>query len=201
MRDVFDEIAKVFHEGGDWCTLDRANALAALTLALQPKVVVEVGVWLGGSLVPIMLAMKHTGIGTAIAIDPWAASASVIDQDAVNAEWWGKVDHNAAMQKFVGRLEKHGLSKICQIWRRRSDDCDPPPAIDLLSIDGNHGAAAVRDVERFGSRVNVGGILALDDLNWGTGHVALAYQAAVDLGFVERYMLGTGMVMQRVRAS
>ncbi len=52
------DIARCLPEGGDWCSLEKAQSLAALVVGLRPRVVCEIGVWMGGSLVPMLLAMR-----------------------------------------------------------------------------------------------------------------------------------------------
>lgn len=200
MKELFAEIERVLPDGGQWCDLEKAQTLAAIVVALRPRIVVEIGVWLGGSLVPMLLAMKHVGTGRAIAIDPWSKQASVVDQEGENLEWWGKVDHEATYRKFVARLELHELQHLCTICHRTSDQCDPPAEIQLLHLDGNHGPQAVRDVERYATKITSGGILVFDDLDWSGGNVRAAARRAVELGFRELYPLGTGVVMQRTRA-
>lgn len=197
MKGLFAEIERVLPDGGTWCTVDKASTLASIIIGLRPAIVVEIGVWRGGSLVPMLLAMKTIGVGRAIAIDPWAAPASAADQGEVDRKWWSDVDHEAAYQAFLGRLSVLGLEALCTVCRRRSDQCEPPDAIGLLHVDGNHGPQAVRDVERFAPKVTPGGILVLDDLGWTGGHVGRARDLAHTLGFRELYPLGTGVVMQR----
>lgn len=209
-RELFCTIERVTPEGGDWCLVPRAQTLASIVLALRPAICVEIGVWMGGSAIPMLLALRHIDrvrnketdppTGKMIAIDPWSVAASIVGQNEVNATWWGNVDHEAAYQAFCTRLRKHELEALCEIVRQPSDEVEPPPSIDLLSVDGNHAAQAIRDVERFGSRVRLGGILALDDLDWDAAreaHVHQAHARAIELGFVELYRLGSGCVMQR----
>jgi len=203
MQTLLKEIERVLPDGGDWCDLGKAQTLAAIVIALRPRIVVEIGVWMGGSLVPMLLAMKHVGAGRAIAIDPWSPSASVEGQNETNAAWWNGVDHERAYRKFLARLELHGLVHLCTICHRSSDLCEPPSEIQLLHIDGNHGPQAITDVERFASRVTLGGILVLDDIGWEGGNVHRAERRAQELGFRELYSLSTkqcerqGVVMQR----
>ncbi len=198
LTDLFLEIEHALPAGGDWCDLDKAHTLAAMIVALRPRVVLEIGVWMGGSLVPILMALKHAGSGKAIGIDPWAWTASVADEeDQANAAWWRTVDHEAAYLAFRRRLEVHELEAICEVWRMRSDEAAPPRRIDLLHIDGNHNEQAVRDVERFAPHVPAGGILVMDDLHWHGGHVGKAHGIAIAMGFEELYALGTGAVLQR----
>lgn len=199
VADLLLEIEHALPAGGDWCDLDKAQTLGALVVALRPRVVVEIGVWMGGSLVPLLLALKHVGAGRAIAIDPWAWTASVADEDEENAAWWRKVDHDAAYTKFRDRLAQHELESICEIWRMRSDDAAPPRRVDLLHVDGNHNEQAIRDVQRFAPHVPIGGVLVMDDLHWHGGHVGRAHDIAIAMGFEELYPLGTGAVLQRAR--
>lgn len=192
-------------DAGGWCDAEKANNLASWVAALRPKVVVEIGVWQGGSLIPMALGLKHNKSGIAIGIDPWSAAASVVDEDQVNADWWGKQDHNAAYKVFLDRVQKHELSPYVQVWRQKSDDVSPPHTIDLLHVDGNHTDQAIRDVDRFGSAVRIGGIMVLDDINWANGAVSRAHTRARSLGFIELYRTGvkpglpggTCVVMQR----
>ncbi len=204
MSEIRDKLA----EGGDWCDLEKAQVLAALVIGLRPRVVVEIGVWMGGSLVPMMLALQTLArmdeardrpavTRRAIAVDPWSPEASCANQLPVNAAWWSSVDHEEAMRAFLARLDRHGLTGLCEVVRRSSDEAPVPPEIDLLHVDGNHADQAERDVVRFAPSVAPGGILVLDDLEWSEGHVRRGHARAVELGFVELYRLGFGVVMQR----
>jgi len=197
MKQLLAEIDRVLPDGGQWCTQDKAHALAAMIVALRPQFVVEIGVWLGGSMIPMLLAMQHVNAGIGIAIDAWSPAASAEGQDGPNHTWWSNVDHDSARKKFLARLEILGLRDRCMVIVNRSIDVDPPAVIDLLHIDGNHGPAAVVDVQRFGARVSVGGIMILDDLDWTGGAVQHGRELARTMGFVDLYRLGTGVVMQR----
>lgn len=202
MRSLLSEIERVLPDGGEWTSIEKAHTLASIIVALRPMIVVELGVWLGGSAIPMLLALKHIANGKPhrmIAVDPWSASASIADQEGDNAAWWGAVDHEAAYRKFRARLDLHELAHLCTIARVASERYEPPSEIGLLHIDANHGPQAIRDVERYAPRVPIGGILVMDDVNWAGGSVARACSRAVEIGFRELYPLGTGAVFQRVR--
>ncbi len=201
MKYLLSEIERVLPDGGEWCVLEKATTLAALIVGLRPALVVEIGVFSGGSLIPMLLALKHVGRGRAIAIDPWAASASVVGMSGANEAWWSTVDHDAILRKFIGRMEVLDVGRLCDVWRKPSDDCDPPAAIDLLHVDGNHSDQAIRDVERYAPNVPIGGMLILDDLNWEGAGVLGAHALALRLGFVDLYPLDLGIVMQRRAAA
>lgn len=198
MRNLFFKIEEILPEGGSWCDLTKASTLAALVVATRPSLVIELGVWQGGSLVPMLLALQHNKFGRAIAIDAWSTTASVEGESGANASWWSTVDHDAAYAIFMARLEKHNLGSICEVVRSRSDAAPIPSEIDVLHVDANHREQAMRDVERFGSRVRTGGFMILDDTHWEGGHVTRAREHALETGFVERYPLGMGIVMQRI---
>lgn len=185
---------------GDWCPPDKAYTLSAMVLALRPRTIVEIGVWEGGSFIPLALAARAIGACRAIAIDPWDAAASAENQNEVNGAWWAKAPHDAAFEKFMGRVHQYGLAEIVDVVRARSDDAPIPDRIDILHIDGNHADQAVKDVWRFAPFVPVGGIVILDDIDWEGGHVRRAAEELVRLGFEWRYELGTGAAYLRVRS-
>jgi len=186
-RDLFSRIEEALPEGGTWCSLEKAHTLAALVIGLRPAVVVELGVWMGGSLVPIAMAVQALGAGKVIAIDPWKAEASVAGQLEANAQWWGVQDHDDVYRRFIGRIERHQLGAFVDVYRSTSIDAPKPPRIDILHIDGNHGEQALADVKRFAPSVPVGGIVVLDDIEWEGDHVKMGGQWLLEHGFVTLY--------------
>jgi len=192
-QQIHDSIAD-----GDWCTTDKALTLASIVIATRPKVVVEIGVWTGASLIPMALAAKSLGSWIdcmtqrssrckVVAIDPWDPAASVEGQIEVNAKWWGSAPHEWALGELVQKLERYELKEIVEIVRMRSDVAPPPANIGLLHVDGNHGDQAVADVMRFAPNVRGGGIVVLDDFNWDGGAVKRAGQTLEDIGFRALY--------------
>jgi len=190
-----------------WCSREKAHTLAALVVGLRPTIAVELGVWLGGSAIPMALALKAIGAGKLFAIDAWSTEASAVGQDdagdTTHAEWWGTTigdnGHRYAFETFLERLRRHEVSPDrCAVRKQRTDVAEVPACIDLLHHDANHGPQAVLDIERWAPAVRVGGMLVIDDIAWVGGHVAAARDRAVELGFLELYPLGTGCVMQRV---
>lgn len=198
------EIEEAAPEGGDWCSVDKAIHLAALVLAQRPQVVVELGVWMGGSAIPMAIALRHLGAGRLVAIDAWSTEASVDGQEGANAAWWqsvGAAGHERALRTFLSRLKKHGIeSQRCEVRHQRSDEARVPRDIDILHLDANHGPQVVADLERWAPAVRVGGLLILNDLGWTGGYAQIARARAIELGFVEQYLLGTGCVMRRARS-
>lgn len=205
LRRLFDRVDNVRDDEDKWCSPEKAHHLAALVVALKPSVVVEIGVWRGASVLPMLVGLafnRDLGItGHAYAIDPWDADASTQGESAINAAWWAAVDHERARVDFLHRLEKSGLADLCNVVRARSDNVTPPDHIGLLHVDGSHTEQAIRDVARFAPNVTGGGIMVLDDIGWEGDHVHRARDNARELGFVEIYPLAPGVVMQRKRVS
>ena len=199
--DLRKEIEDAAPEGGDWCDADKAVQLAALVIEQRPQVVVELGVWRGGSAIPMAIALRHLGMGQLVAVDAWSMIASVAGQEGVNAEWWrsvGSEGHDQARRMFMARLKKHRISlNHCTVLHQRSDKAPVPAVIDILHHDANHGPQVVADIDRWAPAVRVGGILILNDLGWPGGYVRQARDRAVGLGFVDQHPLGTGIVMRR----
>ena len=208
-KNLMGEIEAAVPEGGAWCTVEKALTLASIVVALRPQVIVELGVWRGGSAIPMAIALRHIGAGQLVAVDAWSAEASASGQEGEHQEWWGKTvgteGHEEAFRAFMARLEKHTItSELCSVMRKSTDEADVPPAIDILHHDANHGPQAVKDIDRWAPAIRVGGMLILDDVNWPGGSVQLAKEHAIAMGFVELYEVhvkpsGPWSVMQRVR--
>lgn len=209
IAELMAEIRAVLRDGGEWCDLEKAQSLAALVVGLRPRVACEIGVWMGGSLVPIALALRavrelDVAAGRpattrrVVGIDPWSKDASCAGQGGADSAWWSSVDHDAALAVLRARIDRHDLGDLVEVVRARSDDAPVPAEIGLLHVDGNHAEQATRDVARFAPAVTPGGILVLDDLSWSGGHVRAARDLAERHGFRELHPIGTGVVMQRV---
>lgn len=207
-NDLFNRIAHVLaiptgapgHVPG-WCDLEKAINLASVIVALRPKIVLEIGVFGGRSLIPMAMACQALGEGRVIGIDPWSPKASVEGYSGDNAKWWGELDHEGLYQAFLTNLRELGLLPHVQVVRAKSDDVHPE-MLDVLHIDGLHTEQAIRDAKRFGEAVRAGGFVAVDDTGWvnnGVAHVSMAVDELLKLGFVRLYNVGTGAMFQRVK--
>ncbi len=185
INSLFTEVDQTQTKVPDWATPEKRTVMAAAIVALRPRISLEIGVWKGASLFPMAMAHRATGIGRTIAVDPWTPSASIQGQDSVHADWWGKIDHEEIYKSFLAMIKELKLECWIQVERMISDYFDPPDGIGVLSIDGNHGPQAIIDVERYAPKVQIGGLVFMDDLDWGP--VRQAADKLETMGFKELY--------------
>ncbi len=183
-----------------WCTPEKAHTLCAEIELLKPKIIVEIGVYAGKSLIPMAMACEEFQSGFVLGIDPWSAAASVEGYDTANANWWGMQDHEKLYRDFMSDIARLKLENRVIVQRVKSDEACVPDDIGLLHIDGQHSEQAIRDVKRFAPKIVMGGLCVMDDIDWsinGATPVATAVNELLALGFSERYRLGTGAVFVR----
>jgi len=196
--DLFVRIARLHPNVDGWCPLPKAQTMAAAVLALRPDVTVEIGIYGGKSFLPMALAHKEIGHGVCLGIDPWNPTESAKDQEhPADRKYWGELNHEAVMNKFFKLMNDLKLHDCTKIIRQPSDQVIPPENIGILSLDGNHGEASIRDAKRFGPKVRVGGLVFVDDIGWTGGKVRIAVHELIEMGFKRMYDLGSGIVMQR----
>lgn len=183
---LFNQIAVVVPRLNGWCSLEKAQTLAAIVVATRPKVCVEIGVYAGRSLFPVAMACAEIGYGSVVAIDSWDAKVSIKNEMADHAEWWGKIDHEKIYKEFCAMKDELKLNNIV-VHRKKSDDVAPPENIGLLHIDGSHTDQAITDAERFAPNVVGGGIVVMDDIDWIGGGVRRAIDVLLEGGFVELF--------------
>lgn len=201
MNPIFQQIETEIMPLNGWATFEKAVALYSYTIALKPKLIVEIGTWGGKSAIPMMFGLRENGRGEIICIDPWKADESVKGQTSeLDRKWWSDVaNHELVYQHFLYMLDKLGLKDVCQVWRQSSDDSTSPCDIDIFHCDGNHGPQAVSDVQRFAPNVVMHGLCVLDDLDWHGGYVRQAEKWLLENGFMLLHPLGTGAVYMRVK--
>lgn len=173
--------------GHGWCSVEKAQTLAAAVLALRPETVVEIGVYAGRSFIPMALALQQLGHGKAIGIDPYDAAVSAAGEVEKNAEWWASFDHGQIEQVFLTAVEALELQQFVELWKKPSDEVLPPENIGLLHVDGSHTEQAIRDVTRYARNVIIGGMVCLDDILWDGGAVSQAAELLKTMGFEELY--------------
>lgn len=192
--NLFQKISSVHADTAGWCSELKASTLAAIVLASRPEISLEIGVFYGRSLLPVALAHQFIGKGKVYAVDPWHAGCSVAgQQNPQDVEYWKRQDlHENALAAFLHRVAAHELKDYVSVHRMHSDEFDPPEGIGLLSVDGNHGDQAIKDVQRYAPKVKRGGYLVADDLHWTGGGVERAIGLLPDMGFTELYRVENG---------
>lgn len=198
-ENLFTRIDAIQPKLPGWCVLPKAHALAAAVLTLRPDVVVEIGVFGGSSFVPMAMALKEIGRGTAIGIDPWNNAAAAKGMQGEHEKWWGTTDLEGIYNGFTDKITSLGLNDCVKIFRMESDAVSPPPEISILHIDGNHSDQAIKDVERFASKVRIGGLCFSDDIQWEGGGVLRSVEKLKMLGFRQIYDIDKGAMFQRIK--
>ncbi len=169
-----------------WCGLEKACALASLTLAMKPIHACELGVYAGRSLLGIAFAMKEIGSGLITGIDPYSPQESASGQIGANEKWWGELDHQSIKKKFLDVVKLFKLENHVRLIEKASSKVDTSNMqLQILHVDANHGENAFHDAEKYGPLVQLGGLVICDDLGWELGGVLRAVDALEEMGFVE----------------
>lgn len=155
-----------------WCTPEKAEYIAILTLDAAPKQIVEIGVFGGKSLVPFAMAAQSIG-GHVTGIDPWSKEAALEgDIGAENAAWWGSLNYEEIYEGAVGAVSKYGAESNTTILRMKDTVALPlfaDESIDILHVDGNHSeAVSQRYINQWGTKLRKGGYLIMDDTDWAS---------------------------------
>jgi predicted O-methyltransferase YrrM len=164
-REHVEQVRKTLQ---GWCTPEKAKALIDTIFENRPKIVVEIGVFGGASVIPMAMALKAMGDGKVYAIDPWETQESVIGMEDANYEWWKNLNHEDIYIGFVKALIQNELTKECIPIRFTSEQAAPFfKEIDMIHIDGNHSEEkSWLDVELYFDKVRSGGIVVFDDISW-----------------------------------
>jgi len=169
------------NELSGWCSEEKASVLIDLIIKSKPKVILEIGVFGGKSLVPMAYALKINKLGKIYGIDPWDTKASIEGAiDAGNKHFWAWVDHESILQHLIEKIEQFDLYEQIELIKSTSEDAEPIYGIDILHIDGNHSdAASYLDVTKWAPYVQPGGVIIFDDINipWKENGVCPTHRA------------------------
>jgi GR25 family glycosyltransferase involved in LPS biosynthesis len=163
-----------------WCVLEKRRLLASLVYREKPKVIVEVGVFGGSSLIPMAHALRQNlrdqpegadHRGMIYGIDPWDSTAAenyATAGEQQNSAWWANVNMLDIYVGLCQRVTNDNLWPFVSLLKGHSDDLAPNfDEIDILHIDGNHDRHSVRkDVQAYVPRVVDGGYVIMDDTQW-----------------------------------
>jgi len=159
-----------------WCSPEKEKWLTDWIEARRPKLIVEIGVYGGASLIPMAVAAASYP-SRVYGIDPWEIAACLEGMvDRTSVEWWTH-PNQIPLSKLENDCRKAvrdlNLTNV-QFLKGHSDlfaDAFDDNSIDLLSIDGNHGPQALIDGQNYLRKVKRGGLIACDDEDWTEGGV------------------------------
>lgn len=193
MATTSDSLAQrieTIHEGVDgWCTTHKATILYNLAREEGIELGLEIGIFAGKSFFPVCLAFKEKAKGKHYGVEPWSNAIAVeTATNAINDEWWSKLDMLQIKKQFFRNLAKFDFTEFAAIIETPSDSAYALfstfryyKKIDILHIDGSHSTPeALHDVTNWTKLVRPGGYVILDDINWPS--VGLAYEYLKTLG-------------------
>lgn len=134
------------------------TALARLVQGIQPKIVVEIGTWTGGTL--FIWVRTNKNLEMAVSIDlPGGGFGGGYDRKRIKLYKQFVADRPNTRMEFL-RSDSHApttLASLMQILAGKS--------IDFLYIDGDHTYDGVKkDFEMYSPLVRKGGIVAFHDI-------------------------------------
>lgn len=155
--------------GYEWCSPDKRAATLKLIAEHAPQLIVEIGSFGGGWLLPAAIAAPRAF--WCVGIDPYDAGACVEGMsNAENLAYWNNREMLEGVYKHLLRAIATLDLKNVVIHRARSEDRAVHfvgGCIDLLHIDGNHSAEpALKDAMLYLPKVRVGGHIICDDIGW-----------------------------------
>lgn len=176
-RDAIVEMAAI----PGWCSEEKAHLMMDHIREKKCLVCVEIGVFGGKSMLPILKSLKYNGQGNLYAIDAWSgleATKGYPTSDP-NYSWWNNLDWDHFYTQTLSLVTKHRLHQFCNVLRTSSQDAVnyfADDTIDFIHLDGNHTEdLAFEDVIAYFPKVKDGGYLLLSDPNWYAMRRVLAY--------------------------
>ncbi len=168
IHSVFNSVGHL----GAWFTIEKCEQLANIINDIKPNVCVEIGVFRGQSAIATGEFLKKVENGVLHAVDPWSTAATQEGtNDTANDEWWASLDMEAIKAEFIHEIEHRGLQHFITPVQMKGEEygLQFKGGVDLLHIDGNHSEEkSCLDVELWVPKVNRGGYVIMDDINWRT---------------------------------
>lgn len=174
MRKLDPEIA-------GWCTPEKSVNMfdAAIGMAPPPKVIVELGVFAGKSLLSLALAARFNPGCMVYGVDSWRHDDCLAyhENEPEHKQWWEKQDLEHWYNETIALFKKTGLEDVVKIIREPSSACvNMWHSIDILHIDGNHSEwQSTFDVLAYVPLVRNGGYIWIDDINWASLQTAAMF--------------------------
>jgi hypothetical protein len=131
---------------------EKTSLLMDLIRMIQPELSVEIGVFLGSSILPILSVVKYLQNGTVAAVDAWSNAEAVknLEYDDPQYSFWSQVCMETAYQTFVSKLKTLSLQNRCTIFRTTSETAAQFfETIDFIHFDGNDSEKGLLQDLRF----------------------------------------------------
>lgn len=184
-----------------WCTLNKAGCIVDyvndICERVENPICVEVGVYGGQSVLPVALELKRHNKGTIYGIDPWKNDEATSGYDALNYEFWNKVDLERIYQIYSNMISEFELEEFVETIKLPSNDAKDFEEIDFLHIDGQHTEQALLDVKKFASKVSIDGYCFVDDVEWG--QVSMVPYQLECMGFEYIKQVDNNKIFKRTR--
>ena len=141
---------------------------------LKPKLIVEVGTWLGGSAVNMGRLLRTAGLKDSciICIDTWLGSAEHYKYGEGRKMLKLKNGRANIYDEFMRNVVSHGLEDMIVPFSITSSGAHEvfvefSIAPDLIYLDGDHSARGFRaDLDLYWEILRPGGVLIGDDFDW-----------------------------------
>ena len=100
-----------------WCSAQKIDLMMDLIYQIRPQVCVEIGVFSGSSLLPVMATLKYLGQGHVYGVDAWSAEEAVkhMSVNDLNHQWWSTVSMSDIKKICVDLIDKWGCSDYCSL--------------------------------------------------------------------------------------
>lgn len=164
-----------------WCSKEKAVEFIDFILLEKPKTWVEIGVFGGSSIFPVISTFKHLNEGKVFAIDPWDKIECLKYFDPVlessDLRWWGNLNMNQIYHSFLSMMKRFQLEKFCTVIRKTSEFAiNEIPEIDVIYMDGNHSEEpSLQDAKIYLPKVRTGGFIWFNDAQWQQRQAAIEW--------------------------
>ena len=170
-----------------WCGHEKATKLFDTVIALDPSLIVEVGVYGGRSLAVMATAALYLNHSCKVfGFDTWDTKQSLehlrplesaLDKDT--KDYWDTQNPRAIYDEMMQRLVQYDMiTEVIPICEESSNASGLflDGSIDLLHLDANHTEwASTRDVLLWVPKVRSGGLVCLDDTNFESLPTAMRF--------------------------
>ena len=151
-----------------WCSAEKAQLLMDLTMVTKPKVCVEIGAFVGSSILPVAATLNKLKQGKVYAVDAWSnvIACRYLEDNDPNKAWWSTVDMPAVHGMFDQLMNQWQLNAICVTLQEPSEEAVVMlDEIDFLHFDGDYSLkGSMDDVMMYVPKVKSGGYILFSNL-------------------------------------